>query len=191
LQRFLSLLLLITFWLALWTQPVWAEDQFPKKPLKSVAYVSYPSSDPNSAKERTFQLESTTDYFYTSSGPLYTSEGFRYTWICPKGALLVDNACYIESESGETSILVNPSAAQVAFGYELDQNSTTNEQLIFLASVSEVDSATIELLSQASEVQDDATLGCSPPKRCINPRQCLRSHCADGTKVYPPCACPR
>jgi hypothetical protein len=182
-QRFLSLLLLIAFWLALWTQPVWAEDQFPIKPLKTVAYVSYPPSDQESAEDRIFQLESIAEYYYTPTGPLYTREGFRYTWICPDGALLVDNACYAKSASEERITLVNPSAAQVAFGYNLDKDSTTNEQLIYLASVSEVDSATIESLIEASYE--------AKPSKCINPRQCLISHCADGTKVTPPLACSR
>jgi hypothetical protein len=171
-KRFLYLLLLIALSLLPWTQPALAENSYPQKTL---VRLSYPPSDANNI----LQLETRPDYTYLATGPLYTIEGFRYTWICPNEASLIDNACYAKSESGDGVILVNPSAAQIAFGYELDADSTTNEQLIYLADVSTNQTSTAEDLSLEGS------------NYCINPRQCLISVCANGTKVKPPIACPR
>lgn len=174
-----SFLLLIAITLLPWTQSALAEDQFPIKPLQTIAYVSYPPSGDTQANDNLFMLETKADYFYTSTGPLYTANGFRYTWICPDRASLVDNACYARSETENRVHLVNPSAAQVAFGYNIDQDSNTNAQLIFLANVTKVD---------VSLIDDSLEEGKNP---CKNKRESLCSLCPDGSWVRPPTPCPR
>ncbi len=186
LKRFFSFLLLIALLLFPWTQPALADDQVPQKPVRTVAYIGYPpldAKDPKDAKSgtnRILVLETKSDYTYLATGPLFTEEGFRYAWICPNGATLIDNACYAKAESGEKTVLKDPSGAQIAFGYAWDKDSTTNEQLVYMASIQADNfySANDHLL------EDDL-------QKCNNRRRCLKSICADNTTVYPPAACPR
>ena len=159
-----------------WTQPALADDQFPIKPEQTFVSIPYPALD----SARTITLKTKPEYTYLSSGPLYATEGFRYAWICPEGASLIDNACYAKSESGDGIGLVDPAAVQIAFGYNLDADNTTNEQLIYLASFPG------DVMSQV--VDDSDEQGANP---CVNRRQCLISRCANGTSVTPPTPCPR
>jgi hypothetical protein len=177
LKRFFSFLLLIALFLLPWTQPAQADDQFPKKPVSTVAYIGYPPLDINSSKQTIFRVETNSGYAYFTTGPLFTEQGFRYSWICPDGASLIDNACYAKAASGESVEVVDPSAVQIAFAYNLDADNTTNEQLTYLASV--------------SVPADDDNLLEDDLRNCKNPRRCLLSHCANGTTVYPPTSCPR
>ena len=177
-SRIFSLLLLIALALLPWTQPALADD-FPVKPEQTIVTIPYPVL----GSTRIITLRTKPEYTFLSKGPLYTSEGFRYAWICPDGASLINNACYAKSdksEFGDGVVLVDPAAAQIAFGYNLDADSTTNEQLIYLASL-----PGDEISPQADD--SDVTVSGS----CVNPRLCVISRCADGKTVTPPTACPR
>jgi hypothetical protein len=162
----------------LWTQPAMAEDQPPTKPIITFANLPYPAS----GQDRIIQLIALSDYTYLSTGPLYTSEGFRYAWICPAGASLIDNACYAKSESGGSANLVDPIAAQVAFGYDQDTDGSTNEQLIIVSTILSPEDEN-SIIQSFVNVQNATG--------CRNPRGCVVSICANRKTVTPPTACPR
>ena len=130
--HFFSFILFIALLLLSWVQPSLAVGLLPEKTYFKVGYGPL---DMN----KQIQLEVQPEYTFVAHGPMVTKYGFRYSWICPDGASLVDNACYtkIDPQSGAGIRLVHPVGAQIAFGYDLSDNDSTDEQLIFVTNINE------------------------------------------------------
>jgi hypothetical protein len=185
LKRFFSFILLIGLSLLLGTQPVLADIPLP---IEIEAIIPYPISDLYSKEPHEIKLDTVfmnTNPTYIATGPLFSTTNFRYRWICPKGAYLIDGdaACYQKSNITGEIVLIRPVAAQIAFAYELDEDITTNEQLVYLAIVPK----------EASSPAPDSLLADNDDdtdKPCKNRRQCLQSYCGNNKWVMPPTPCP-
>jgi hypothetical protein len=177
--RFFSTLLAIFLSVLSLAQPAMAENGYPKS---TVVLIPYPSYDPiKEIRLKTF-LEPTKPK-YVASGPLFTTDLFRYTWTCPSGSFLTENACFsksINDSSEESIVLTDPAAVQIAFAYYLDDDASTNGQIIYSTSI---ESGDIHNLEVAAASDDDLDAN--------NPRNGLHSICPNGVRIRPPSTCAR
>ncbi len=162
-------------------QPAVAENGYPKSTEVSIPYPSY---DPTKVIRLNTFLEPSKPK-YIASGPLFTTDLFRYAWICPAGSYLTENACFAKSmEANDMTagsiVLTDPTAVQIAFAYDLDEDLDTNGQIIYST---RIDSKNIDSLDVAAASDDDFAT--------TNPRAKLHSICPDGTKIKPPSTCAR
>jgi hypothetical protein len=151
-------------------------------PISTEVSIPYPSYEPIKEIHLTTALEPSEQKF-VSSGPLFTSDQFRFAWVCPDGAYLSDNACYTNTKqpgsSLEIPVLTNPTAVQIAFAYDQDRDINTNGQMIYVTRVEDGNIGHIEAASSDGEFV------------IKNPRRWLISKCPDGSKVTPPNTCAR
>jgi hypothetical protein len=177
--HFLSLLLTAVFFLLGLVQPAMAQGSYP---TSTEVTIPYPSYEPTKEIRLTTDLQPSEPKF-VSSGPLFTSDQFRFAWVCPDGAYLSDNACYTNTRqpgsSQEAPVLTNPTAVQIAFSYDQDGDMNTNGQMIY---VTRVDESNIYPMYDSASGED---LGGT------NPRRFIISNCPDGSKVTPPNTCAR
>ncbi len=160
-------------------QPAMAESGYPKS---TEVYIPYPSYDPVKAIQLKTFLEPTKPK-YVPSGPLFATDLFRYTWICPAGSYLTENACYASSpnnSSEESIVLTYPTAVQIAFAYDLNYDVNTNGQIIYTTRINPENIVSLEVAAASNEDFD-----------ANNPRSILHSKCPNGTIVHPPNTCAR